>query len=77
MIIESIFGVALVLVAFRLLRGPTFADRMLSADTIINIMVFYIVYYSVTTSPAFIDIGIAITILSFLGTIAVSKYVVK
>lgn len=75
--IEYIFALALGLVAIRLIRGPTFADRMISADTIVNIVVLFIVYYSLTINPAFMDIAIVITLLSFLGTIAVARYVVK
>ena len=75
--IEYIFGLALSLVGLRLIRGPTFADRMISADTIANILVLFIVYYSVMSNPAYIDIAIVIMLLSFLGTIAVARYVVK
>lgn len=75
--IEYLFGAAAVLVLFRLFRGPTFADRLLSVDIITNIVVFFIVIYSLTTNPAFMDIAIVIALLSFLGTIAVAKYVIK
>ena len=75
--IEYIFGVALFLVVIRLVRGPTFADRMISADTIANIVVLFIVYYSILNNPAFMDLAIVIMLLSFLGTIAVARYVVK
>ena len=75
--IEYVFALALGLVALRLIKGPTFADRMISADTIVNIVVLFIVYYSLASNPAFMDIAIVITLLSFLGTIAVARYVVK
>ncbi len=75
--IEYMLGVALILIIIRLVRGPTFADRMISADAIINIIVVFIVYYSLANSPAFMDVAIVIALLSFLGTIAVAKYVVR
>ncbi len=75
--IEYLFGAAFMMIAFRMLRGPTFADRMLSADTLVNIIALFIVYYSLMNNPAYIDIAIVIMILSFLGTIAVARYVIK
>ena len=75
--IEYLFGAAFTMIAFRMIRGPTFADRMLSADTLINIIALFIVYYSLVNNPAYIDIAIVITILSFLGTMAVARYVIK
>jgi multisubunit Na+/H+ antiporter MnhF subunit len=75
--IEYLFGAAFMMIAFRMLRGPTFADRMLSADTLVNIIALFIVYYSLMNNPTYIDIAIVIMILSFLGTIAVARYVIK
>jgi len=75
--IEYLFGAAFAMISFRMLRGPTFADRMLSADTLVNIIALFVVYYSLMNNPAYIDIAIVIMILSFLGTIAVARYVIK
>jgi multicomponent Na+:H+ antiporter subunit F len=75
--IEYLLAAAAAIVAIRLVRGPTFADRMISADAISSIVVLYIVYYSVMNNPAFMDIAVVAAMLSFLGTIAIAKYVVK
>ena len=75
--IEYLFGAAAILVLVRLVKGPTFADRMISADVLINIVVFLTVYYTLTQNVYLIDIAITIALLSFFGTIAVAKYVIK
>lgn len=61
----------------RLAKGPTIPDRVLVADTInslvIGIIVLVSLYYA---NYMLIDIAIVYAMLSFLGTLAVSKYII-
>lgn len=61
----------------RLAKGPTIPDRVLVADTInslvIGIIVLVSLYYA---NDMLIDIAIVYAMLSFLGTLAVSKYLI-
>ena len=59
----------------RFVKGPTIADRVLAGDTInslvIGVIVLVGVYYK---NDMFMDIAIVYAMISFLSTLAVSKY---
>ena len=74
--IEYIFVAAALIIAVRLLLGPSFADRMLSAGTFMNILVVIIAIYAVSIgSDFYLDIAILMVLLSFTGTLAISKFI--
>ncbi len=60
---------------YRIIRGPTIADRMVGLD-IFGILVVGIcaILAILTGRPFILDIGIAWIILSFIGTITLAKY---
>jgi multicomponent Na+:H+ antiporter subunit F len=60
---------------YRIIRGPTIADRMVGLD-IFGILVVGIcaILAIMTDRPFILDIGIAWIILSFIGTITLAKY---
>ncbi len=60
---------------YRIIRGPSIADRMVGLD-IFGILVVGIcaIFAIMTDRPFIIDIGIAWIILSFIGTITLAKY---
>jgi multicomponent Na+:H+ antiporter subunit F len=68
-------GLAIFLCALRAIRGPTAPDRVLAADTInsiiIAVIVLLAVYYG---NQMFADIAIVYAMISFLSTVAISKY---
>lgn len=67
--------VAVFIILFRAARGPTLPDRVLAIDTINSIVIGIIVLISLYyANEMFIDIAIVYAMLSFLGTLAVSKY---
>jgi multicomponent Na+:H+ antiporter subunit F len=60
---------------YRVIRGPSVADRVVAIDIIGIIVVGICVILSISTGRAFlIDIGIAWIILSFIGTLTMAKY---
>ena len=63
---------------FRVVRGPTIADRMVGIDIFGILVVGITVMIAITTGRMFlIDIGIAWIILSFIGTLTLAKYLSK
>jgi multicomponent Na+:H+ antiporter subunit F len=66
---------ALVLTVLRLIRGPKTANMIVALDLIASIVMGYILVYSVFLDKAvYLDIAIIISLISFMGTIAISIY---
>jgi multicomponent Na+:H+ antiporter subunit F len=60
---------------YRIIVGPTIADRMVGLDIFGVLVVGICAILAIQTSSMFIlDIGIAWIILSFTGTLALAKY---
>lgn len=60
---------------FRVVRGPTVADRMVAIDIFGILVVGICAVLTIKTGRGFIiDIGLAWAILSFIGTVALAKY---
>jgi len=60
---------------YRVIRGPTIADRMVSIDIFGILVVGVCAILAIQTGRTFIiDIGIAWIILSFIGTLTLAKY---
>ena len=66
---------ALVLAFMRLLKGPSVNDRIAAMDVIaIVVMGFIIVYSVLIEKDIYLDLAIIISLISFIGTVAVSTY---
>ena len=64
-----------ILCLYRVIKGPSVADRVVAIDIIGIIVVGICIVISIRTEKAFIiDIGIAWIILSFIGTLTMAKY---
>jgi multicomponent Na+:H+ antiporter subunit F len=60
---------------YRVIRGPSIADRMVGIDIFGILVVGICAIFAIKTDRTFlIDIGIAWIILSFIGTISLAKY---
>lgn len=60
---------------FRVIRGPSIADRMVGIDIFGILVAGICAILSIETGKDFIlDIGIAWIILSFIGTLTLAKY---
>lgn len=70
----------LVVMAMALARaviGPTVYDRILAVNTFGTLTVLLIAVYGFLTGrPEFLDIALVYALINFIGTIAVTKYVV-
>lgn len=66
---------ALVVAVIRLLRGPSVNDRIAAMDVIASIVMSFIIVYSIFINNAiYFDIPVIISLISFIGTVAVSTY---
>ncbi len=66
---------ALVFAVARLIRGPKPANMIVALDLIASIVMGYILIYSLLVDKAiYIDIAIIISLISFMGTVAISIY---
>lgn len=76
--IETGMGILLIgcfLCLYRIARGPTAPDRTVAIDILGTLMVGFVGLYAVRTGQDFyITIGLAWALLSFIGTVALAKY---
>jgi multicomponent Na+:H+ antiporter subunit F len=60
---------------YRLGKGPTAPDRTVAVDTLGTLIVGFCGIYALTSGSSFyINVGIAWALLSFVGSIALAKY---
>jgi len=72
------FTLALLLNLYRLLRGPGLADRILALDTLyINSLALLILVGIHFRTAVFFEAALVIAALGFVGTVALSKFVVR
>ena len=77
-IVIGAFALALALNLYRLLRGPGLADRILALDTLyINSLALLIAIGIHFGTPLFFEAALVIAALGFVGTVALSKYVLR
>lgn len=70
-----ILSLALVLVLYRVVRGPTVADRIAALDLAAVIAASFIGVICIRTdNAAYLDVAVVLAILTFLGTVAFSRY---
>lgn len=64
------------LATVRLLRGPTLPDRVVALDLLGAVCIGIIAAYAEAYhQPAFLDVAIAVGLITFLGTVAVARYI--
>ena len=72
------FVVALVLAGWRLLRGPTLADRILALDTLyvnsVALLVLIGIYFD---TAVFFEVALIIAMMGFVSTVALAKYLLR
>jgi len=71
----GLLGVAMFVTLIRLIRGPNLGDRILALDLITVLGAGFIGALSVLTGfSLYIDIAIALALVSFLSTVALARY---
>ena len=67
--------IAFALAFARIVKGPTPRDRIVALDLIASITMGFILIYSVVINKSmYFDIVIVISLISFIGTVAISTY---
>jgi multicomponent Na+:H+ antiporter subunit F len=67
--------IALVIAFVRLIKGPSVNDRIAAMDIIASIIMGFILVYSIFINNAmYFDVTIAISLISFIGAVAISTY---
>ena len=71
-----LFMLAIGLLLYRVIVGPTLPDRAIALDTIgVNLISAIAIVSIVLKTKAFLEAILILGILAFIGTIAFSKYV--
>ena len=66
--------VAFALTVYRLLQGPSFADRVVALDMLMLIGIGFITIMAVVTEAYnYVDVAIAMALVGFLATVAFAK----
>lgn len=79
---NSIFTIVSIILAFlalillyRVFKGPNIIDRVLAADSIDIILgIIMILFGAVEDRAMYLDLGLIVTLLGFIGTVLISKY---
>jgi multicomponent Na+:H+ antiporter subunit F len=76
-----VFGLlmtAMLLAVLRLVRGPSLPMRVVALDLMSSLSVGFIAAFSfVTDQPLFLDVALVLSLVSFLGTVALAYYIEK
>jgi multicomponent K+:H+ antiporter subunit F len=71
-------ALAMLLAAWRLMKGPQVHDRILALDTLyINALAMVVVFGIWSDSRHFIEVAMLIGLLGFAGTVALAKFVTR
>ena len=70
--------VSAVLGIWRLVRGPSVPDRVVALDFLTLIAISFVGLTTLETARyAYLDVGIALALVGFLATVALSRYVFR
>jgi len=70
--------ISFALTVYRLLRGPTLADRVVALDMLALLGIAFIGTIAVATEEyAYLDVAIALALVGFLATVAFARYIYR
>lgn len=71
-----LFGIALLVCLFRLIKGPTTADRVVSFDATSAVVMSMVGVMSVVfNTVSFLDSIMLIAIISFVSSVSISRFI--
>lgn len=77
-LVLGMLALAMLLGAWRLLRGPALADRALALDTLyINALALLVVLGMQIASSATFELVLLIGLLGFIGTVVLGKFLLR
>ena len=70
-----VLAVSMLLVVYRIVKGPENADRIIALDLLSVLVVALGALYAIFSGEkAFLDVAIAYALVAFLGTVAFARY---
>ncbi|WP_374014031.1 K+/H+ antiporter subunit F [Pseudoxanthomonas koreensis] len=73
-----VVGFAMLLALVRLLRGPSVPDRILALDTLFVATIAELILFGMHLNTAvYFEVALIIAMLGFVGTVVLSKYVLR
>ena len=70
------FTITVVICLYRVIKGPTLPDRVVALDMIgVNMLSMIAIISLLQRTTAYLEVILILGILSFIGTIAFSKYI--
>ena len=70
--------ISLILTAYRVLKGPSWADRIMALDFLtVNLAALVVVLGIKTGYESFLDIALLVSLLGFLTTVAFTRYLLE
>ena len=74
-ILISVLTLPLVLAAYRMIKGPGYADRLVALDMLTAVVVSISALTTVATGrAAFLDIGLGVALINFVSTAAFATF---
>ncbi len=74
----AMLGISILLAFIRLLKGPDLPDRILALDTLyINAIALVVLLGLHLGSALYFEAALLIAVMGFVGTIALSKYLLR
>ncbi|MEA1982989.1 MAG: monovalent cation/H+ antiporter complex subunit F [Campylobacterota bacterium] len=74
----SFISIAIFLMLYRFLKGPTLSDRVLAFDVIGIVLISFLVILSLYfNSSLYLDIALVLGLISFLGSTIFGRYIEK
>lgn len=77
-VVAALLGAALLLAFWRVLRGPTWPDRILALDTLyidaLALLVLLGIHFDATL---YFEAALLIAMLGFVGTVVLSKFILR
>ncbi|MEL3959834.1 Na(+)/H(+) antiporter subunit F1 [Lysinibacillus endophyticus] len=72
----TLFMIAIAILLYRVIMGPSMPDRAIALDTIgVNLISAIAIVSILLNTKAFLEAILILGILAFIGTIAFSKYI--
>jgi multicomponent Na+:H+ antiporter subunit F len=73
-----ILGIAFLLTVWRVIKGPTLADRVVALDMLTGIVIGFIALIAIRTGfTLYIDIAISLGLVAFLATVAFARFILS
>jgi multisubunit Na+/H+ antiporter MnhF subunit len=74
----GILILAFILSLIRLFKGPELQDRVISLDLVASVVSGLIVLFIfISEEPRYLDIVIILSLIVFMGTVAIARFIIK